>query len=56
MRKHLERRSIEQGVAAQNKTDAEAPLLFEFGTREKELLKEKKNGLPEIKYFDLNDE
>ncbi|KAL4487004.1 hypothetical protein ABPG73_008863 [Tetrahymena malaccensis] len=56
LRKQLEVRSIEQGVAAQNKPDTEANHLFEFGSREKEMKKDNKKAIPQFNYFDLNQE
>jgi hypothetical protein len=43
-------------VAVQNKQDFSSKLLFEAGTREKELKRERKVGLPEINYIDLDTE
>ncbi|EAR92754.2 hypothetical protein TTHERM_00322980 (macronuclear) [Tetrahymena thermophila SB210] len=56
LRKQLEVRSIEQGIAAKNKPDTEANHLFEFGSREKEMKKDNKKVSPQLNYFDLNQE
>ena len=48
LRKQLEKRSLEQGVATFNQLDFRTNLIFEEGSREKELLNEKKHGLTEI--------
>lgn len=45
LRKQLEKRAIEQGIAHKNLKDIETNLIFPLDSREKELSKEKKHGL-----------
>ncbi|KAL4446642.1 hypothetical protein ABPG74_005580 [Tetrahymena malaccensis] len=56
LRKQLMRRSLEQGVSNFNQRDAEGVLLFQFGSREKQIKRENKTGLPLIQYIDLDKE
>ncbi|KAL4496244.1 hypothetical protein ABPG72_012981 [Tetrahymena utriculariae] len=56
LRKQLMRRSLEQGVSNFNQRDAEGVLLFQFGSREKQIKRENKTGLPILQYIDLDKE
>lgn len=53
LRRQLEKRSIEQGVATKNMQDVEAKLIFEDGSRARELKNEKKSGVPIMEVVDL---
>ena len=44
LRKQLEKRSIEQGIAYKNLKDIETNLIFPLDSRENEIKKEKKHG------------
>jgi len=48
LRKQLEKRAIEQGIAYKNLKDIETNLIFPLDSREMELSKEKKHGLFEM--------
>lgn len=52
----LEKRKIEYGVNALNKSTAERKIIFDEGEVDKFKLKEKKTGLPEIELFDFEEE
>lgn len=54
LRRQLEKRSIEQGVATRNQRDVVVNLVFEDGSREKELKTEKKHGFPIVEVLDLD--
>ncbi|EGR31584.1 hypothetical protein IMG5_106360 [Ichthyophthirius multifiliis] len=54
LRKILIKRSLEQGVASYNQRDVEAKILFEYGSRQKQLKRENNTGLYQIQYIDLN--
>lgn len=52
----LEKRKIEHGVTALNKSDATRKIIFDEGEVEKFKMNEKKHGLPEIELFDFEEE
>lgn len=52
----LEKRKIEHGVTALNKSDANRKIIFNEGEVDKFKLNEKKHGLPEIELFDFEEE
>ncbi|CAD8090140.1 unnamed protein product [Paramecium sonneborni] len=54
LRKQLEKRQIEQGIASLNQKDMVVQLLFPDGSRQTELAKEKKHGLITFDLLDLN--
>lgn len=56
LRKQLEKRAIEQGIAHKNLKDIETNLIFPLDSREKEISKEKKHGLFEMELIYMPNE
>ena len=56
IRRKLEKRRLEYGIASRNRSNVITNLIFEDGTVEQEKAAKKKNGLPEIQIVDLDTE